>query len=429
MEESSRLSTSRTFPVNLHHRHRSEAARPTTNSTARSGATEERQPWPRRLFVDTSVEEQQQQQQAKHSGNKSHRYSKSRDYNHRLPRAVNQIASAGGARNLLPNRSFHHRQWSQQIGEDRNRFKDKYRDREGSTDFSFLRPTATTTSHTHESSRSRCGSRSPSAQNRSNSRAGSLVTTDDSRLSLTKGKEIKTMEDLNQAREERKKGEEYLRTKLASVGTRATEITRRLDYTYYNLLDRMSALNSTIHTFHGLVDSTTALHDTFQRDNTNLEQDTHRQLEEFQNFEPQRRRIEALEERMKAGRCRMETLGNRLDTVRKEIEGWERREGEWQARVSRRLRMLWGIACSVVLVLIIAYGVQSWRLSSFSQNELNSRVEMLSRNAAVHTTQEDMDPFLGSLLHSKASSSAAATSSGERIQSTSSDPLHLFDEL
>jgi hypothetical protein len=208
----------------------------------------------------------------------------------------------------------------------------------------------------------------------------------------------------------------YLRSKLASVGTLATDITRRLDYTYYNLLERMSALNSTIHTFQELVDSSTTLHDNFQRDHAHLEQDTQRQLGEFQHFEPQRLRIEALEKRMKAGRSRMETLGGRLDVVRREIEGWERREGEWQARVSRRLRMLLGVVSSVIVVLAVAFAVQSW---SSSTDELSERVERLSRDAV------DTEPFLGSPLRSKA---APASTSTEHIP-TASDPLRLFDEL
>ena len=129
---------------------------------------------------------------------------------------------------------------------------------------------------------------------------------------------------------------------------------------------------------------------------------------------------------MKAGRTRMETLGNRLETVRKEIEGWERREGEWQARVSRRLRMLWGVVGSVILVLVVAYGVQSWRLSSsssLSTKELHSRVEMLSRDGAALSSPEDLEFLLASPLRSK---SSVPTS---QATSTRADPLHLFDEL
>uniref|UniRef100_A0A093V5P9 Uncharacterized protein n=1 Tax=Talaromyces marneffei PM1 TaxID=1077442 RepID=A0A093V5P9_TALMA len=353
---SGRLSTSRTFPVNIHHRHRSEVTRPSNHnqsqsqnqSQTRNGAPEERQPWPRRLFVDTSdLEPASSNEKTANNNNsndnsnssrksenqKSHRYSKSRD--HRLPRAVNQIASAGGARNLLPSRSFHRH--TQSHGHPYFGGGGSYR--EGLPELSFLKPTATKEDP----------SRSSSAQRNSGSRGTSLVVTEEGdseaasqRLSLTTmvGKEIKTAEDLSLARQEREKGEEMLRSKLASIGTLATDITRRLDYTYYNLLERISTLYSTIHTFQELVDSSGTLHETFQHDTSTLESDVHKKLSEFAKFDPQRQRIDELEQRMKAGKQKMENLGERLDKVRKEIEGWEMREGEWQARVTQRLRVL-----------------------------------------------------------------------------------------
>lgn len=235
----SRLTTSRTFPVNLHHRQRSEAARPTNQTTARNGATEERQPWPRRLFVDTSDLEQSSSTEKVNGNNdannhsdhktkeghgKSHRYSKSRD--HRLPRAVNQIASAGGARNLLPTRSFHRNgqghSHSHSHGHGLSSGGEKSRDhtnnnsREGvsasTIDFGLLKP-----SH-HESGRSsRFGSRSSSAHRNSGSRSASLMAREEDSelnrklsLSSSRGRDIRTMEDVSQLKGEREKGEEYV---------------------------------------------------------------------------------------------------------------------------------------------------------------------------------------------------------------------------
>jgi hypothetical protein len=142
---------------------------------------------------------------SKSENHKPHRYSKSRD--HRLPRAVNQIASAGGARNLLPNRSFHRHTQS---------YGHAYfgGDREGIPEPSFLKPISNTS---QDPSRSRFGSRSSSAQRNGESGTTSLVVTEEEdseapskRFSLTtiRGREIKTAEDLGLARQEREKGEE-----------------------------------------------------------------------------------------------------------------------------------------------------------------------------------------------------------------------------
>lgn len=231
-----------------------------------------------------------------------------------------------------------------------------------------------------------------------------------------------------------------LRTKLSSVGSLAADITRRLDYTYYNLLERVSTLYSTIRTFQDLVDSSSTLQDDFERDNANLEQDFRKQLGEFKQFRPQIDRIGVLETRMNAGRNKMEALGKRLDSVRQEIEGWERRENEWQARVSRRLRIFWAILITATVFVVIAYVVQEWPVrSSFSDDLLLSHQPEISQ--AVNGDSPPVLPKLSdaeveSLLISP-SSTRTATSASEsqtsRNQYWSSDgqadPLRLFDEL
>ncbi|KAH8689203.1 hypothetical protein BGW36DRAFT_275902, partial [Talaromyces proteolyticus] len=336
---SSRLSSSKSFPVHLHHRNRSDVRPPNDTATP---ATTERQHWSRRLFIDTSdLESDKSRGGDNTTSNGKQRHSKPRDH-HRIPRAVNQIASAGGARNLLPTRSFH---------------KAGDRDREAA-DGNLLKP-----SLTHDSSRSLQSSRSTSAHNAdADSRKGSLSLASDlnRKLGWTTLRDIKTMDDLEEVRRTREKGEEFLRAKLSSMGLLAADITRQLDYTYYNLLERVSTLYSTIRTFQELIDSSSALQDNFQRDNANIESDIRKQLGDFQNFDPQMRRIDVLEDRMSAGRNKMEALGDRLDVVRREIKAWERRENEWQARVSRRLRIFWGVMGTTIVVLVIAYVVQKW---------------------------------------------------------------------
>ncbi|CRG89899.1 hypothetical protein PISL3812_06938 [Talaromyces islandicus] len=412
---SSRLSSAKTFPVHLHHRHRSES-RPSTPG--------ERQHWSRRLFIDTSdlepdkaraVENNHNGYHGHHNGGK-HRHSKSRD--HRIPRAVNQIASAGGARNLLPSRTFHRGDKEKEAGDD-----------------NLLKPAATL-----DSSRSVQSSRSTSTHN-AESRQGSLAATGGSgdlskKLALANLRDVKTMEDLDEVKRRREKGEESLRTKLSSVGSLAADITRRLDYTYYNLLERVSTLYSTIRAFQDLVDSSSTLQDDFERDNANLEQDFRRQLGEFKQFCPQIDRIDVLEKRMSAGRNKMEALGKRLDSVRQEIEGWERRENEWQARVSRRLRIFWAIIITATVLVVIAYVVQEWPVKfSLSDDLLPSHQPEISHvvTGGIHPVlPEDSNAEVESPFITR-SSTRTATSASEsqttRTQYESSDPLRLFDEL
>jgi hypothetical protein len=137
-----------------------------------------------------------------------------------------------------------------------------------------------------------------------------------------------------------------------------------------------------------------------------MEHDIRRQLKEFRGFDPQVRKIDALEKRMNTGRDKVQALGDRLDAVRKEIDGWERREGEWQARVSRRLRILWAVMGTAMVVLVIAYVVQNWPVAPSSSDgqstplpasvtDVLSRIEMVAGHRsvnAVDTSPETHEP-------------------------------------
>ncbi|CAG8885726.1 unnamed protein product [Penicillium egyptiacum] len=262
-----------------------------------------------------------------------HKYSKSRDL--RFPNPMSHLASSASARGLLPT-------WS----------GGKDKDRDG--DDGLLRPV------TRETTRSRWGSESTTAM--SDGRKGNLLDSpgQHEQLAPIRRHEILSMNDLEKVKKRRKLGEEYLRSALTSIGTLATDVTRRLDYTYYNLLEKITALNSTISSFQELSDSASTLLNDFDRETANLDQDIRKQLNDLKGFEPQIQKASALEQRMKAGRQRVEELGKRLETVRHEIDSWEQRETEWQTRTSRRLRIFWGIVISALLVLVLALVLRSW---------------------------------------------------------------------
>ncbi|KAJ5186031.1 Cgr1 [Penicillium cf. griseofulvum] len=264
-----------------------------------------------------------------------HKHSKSRDL--RFPNPMSHLASSASARGLLPT-------WS----------GGKDKDREG--DDELLKPV------TRETTQSRWGSESTTGL--SDGRNGSLLDTPEQheRLAPIRRNEILSMDDLEKVRKRRKLGEEYLRSALTSIGTLATDVTHRLDYTYYNLLEKITALNSTISLFQELSDSASTLLNDFERETAGLDQDIRKQLNDLKGFEPQIQKADALEQRMKAGRQRVEELAKRLETVRHEIDSWEQRETEWQTRTSRRLRIFWGIVTSAMLVLVLALVIQNWPL-------------------------------------------------------------------
>ncbi|KAJ5587959.1 uncharacterized protein N7459_003724 [Penicillium hispanicum] len=284
-----------------------------------------------------------------------HKHSKSREI--RLPRPMSQLASSASARGLLP-------AWSSS--------RDK--DREG--DDGLLRPI------TRETTRSRWGSDSTTGLG-TGSRRGSLLDTPEQheRLGPIRRQEIQSIEDLEQVKKRRKQGEEYLRSALSSIGTLATDLTRRLDYTYYNLLEKVTALNSTIGSFQELSDSASVLLNDFERETAGLDQETRKQINDLKGFEPQIQKADALEARMKVGRKRVEGLGTRLESVRREIDSWEKREFEWQSRVSRRLRIFWAVVTSALLVLVLALVLQHWPALSLPSENLPPLTETLNRSS------------------------------------------------
>ncbi|CAI7596351.1 unnamed protein product [Penicillium crustosum] len=303
-------------------------------------------------------------------GTRSHRrkYSKSREL--RFPNPMSHLASSASARGLLPT-------WS----------GGKDKDREG--DDGLLRPI------TRETTRSRWGSESTTGL--LDCRKGSLLDTpgQHEQLAPIRRYEILSMDDLEKVKKRRKLGEEYLRSALTSIGTLATDVTRRLDYTYYNLLEKITALNSTISSFQELSDSASTLLNDFEHETAGLDQDIRKQLNDLKGFQSQIQKADALEQRMKAGRQRVEELGKRLETVRHEIDSWEQRETEWQTRTSRRLRIFWGIVISALLVLVLALVLQNWP-DFWSSHAEASRLTVSNHSSpSVPPQSEAWDEVLG----------------------------------
>ncbi|CAI7609171.1 unnamed protein product [Penicillium viridicatum] len=301
---------------------------------------------------------------------RSHRrkYSKSREL--RFPNPMSHLASSASARGLLPT-------WS----------GGKDKDREGED--GLLRPV------TRETTRSRWGSESTTGL--LDGRKGSMLDTpgQHEQLAPIRRHEILSMDDLEKVKKRRKLGEEYLRSALTSIGTLATDVTRRLDYTYYNLLEKITALNSTISSFQELSDSASTLLNDFEHETAGLDQDIRKQLNDLKGFESQIQKADALEQRMKAGRQRVEELGKRLETVRREIDSWEQRETEWQTRTSRRLRIFWGIVISALLVLVLALVLQNWP-KFWSSHAETSRLTVSNHSSpSVPPQSEAWDEVLG----------------------------------
>lgn len=212
-------------------------------------------------------------------------------------------------------------------------------------------------------------------------------------------------------------------------------------------------LNSTIGSFQELSNSASTLLNDFERETAGLDQEIRKQINDLKGFEPQIQKADALDERMKKGRQRVEELRKRVQAVREQIDSWEEREAEWQTRISRRLRIFWAIMGSAVLMLVLALVVQNWpAISSPLPTELAKLVNESSAGPAhpadtwesvlsVHDSESvsgtcwypsSLADRLHSLEHARtapsASESAKSRAEGDHA-GTEHDPFRLLDEL
>lgn len=123
-----------------------------------------------------------------------------------------------------------------------------------------------------------------------------------------------------------------LRAALQSLSDQSLKISRRLDDTYYSVLEKVSVLQQTIGTLHELSGLTRELHQNFEADTTELVEDVTGQVEAFDNFETQQEQVIGLEERIKAGKEKADALTARLEQAKEHVDAKTKSEAEWQAK-------------------------------------------------------------------------------------------------
>jgi len=133
--------------------------------------------------------------------------------------------------------------------------------------------------------------------------------------------------------------------------------TRRLDNTYYSVLEKLSVLQNTITSFKELATMTRHLNEEFKTESEEVVTEVKALLDGFGGFEEQQNRIETLQERVKKGRQKIKTLAERVAVVRERLEGWEQAEGEWQEKTRKRLRILWIVmsVCAAIFIILMVF--------------------------------------------------------------------------
>ncbi|KAI9889145.1 MAG: hypothetical protein M1814_005736 [Vezdaea aestivalis] len=163
------------------------------------------------------------------------------------------------------------------------------------------------------------------------------------------------------AKEKHKERVKAVMLSLLELATTAASASRSIDGTYYAVLEKASILRSTVSSLQELSTRTYTLHHDFKDDADELVRDVTDQIDTVSATEDSQARIDELEQRIQAGRTKVIALGQRLEAVRQNVEHWEQQEQEWQAKTSRRLRMLWGGALTCVFVFVALLVVHRFR--------------------------------------------------------------------
>ncbi|KAI1500083.1 hypothetical protein F5X99DRAFT_387597 [Biscogniauxia marginata] len=146
-----------------------------------------------------------------------------------------------------------------------------------------------------------------------------------------------------------------LQNSLAELSTFSNATMRRLDDTYYSVLERLSMLQSTIVAIKDLASMSQDVNESFSEESNGLVSEIESQINSVDQFDDQQKRIQVLQDRIYAGREKAQALSRRVDVVRERIEGWERADREWQERTRKRLKVLWLIISAMAFVMMLVF--------------------------------------------------------------------------
>lgn len=148
--------------------------------------------------------------------------------------------------------------------------------------------------------------------------------------------------------------EEEMRSRVNEITTTGVEMTRRLDYGYYNLLEKVNNLIGTIGSFQSLSKQTGQLVHNFEKETHRLDIDTRHRADVFkQAFEARDEKATTLSERGKEVSRRAEDLSQRLENARTILQNWEQREASTR-RSWDRVKSVCGYSVMCVVLLLIS---------------------------------------------------------------------------
>ncbi|THV69028.1 hypothetical protein D6D19_09686 [Aureobasidium pullulans] len=172
-----------------------------------------------------------------------------------------------------------------------------------------------------------------------------------------------TPDTITLERQLRERRQDHVSSALNALSRDAHTATRKLDDTYYALLQKVGLLKATIASFqdlHSCLDETTQ---DFATRSDSLVKDITGQIDAFQNMSQQDESIDQLVKRLHKAKERAESFESRLESCRLRLEQWEKKEQEKNKRNNRTWALaLTGLTAFVILILAIVL----WRKGSLA---------------------------------------------------------------
>lgn len=157
--------------------------------------------------------------------------------------------------------------------------------------------------------------------------------------------------------------EDEMRSRVNEITTIGVDMTRRLDYGYYNLLEKVNNLVGTITSFQSLSKQTGQLVHNFDKESHRLDTDTRHRADAFrETFQAREQRASALSERGKTASRRAEDLSQRLENARTILKSWEQREASSRRAWDRVNTVCWYTLVSIALLFLALILAKEWWL-------------------------------------------------------------------
>ncbi|RMZ66898.1 rrna processing [Pyrenophora seminiperda CCB06] len=221
--------------------------------------------------------------------------------------------------------------------------------------------------------------------------------------------------------------EQDLRCALQSLSEQSLQTSRRLDDTYYAILEKVSVLRQTIGTLQELSSLTRELHENFESDTTELVDDVKGQVEAFDSFKTQQEHVSGLADRIRVGREKAHVLIARLAEAQERVDAKAKSEAEWQAQNTHRMRIFWGtvgLLITALFLLFLFHPLQTADVAETPHKQLDSAVRDAILNADIPDIAKAA--IIGSTT---AKTSPVIDFASAMPTPNGNEPLRKFDEL